>query len=157
MIYLGKKQNEMLAKHKISLPDNLNHRIPTGWIPLISRTFDKLFDAGWDGRIFQIKEKLGALRISIPQNKTNLLRIVWAAEEESMTICDICSASGTIVDKKGILAARCEAHENVGDDYMALDEENFRGYNEDIQERIEREKNEPASDQQGVCRFRSFQ
>lgn len=140
MDYLGKKQNELLRKHKVRLEDSLSHRIPTGWIPLLDRTFDKLLDAGWDRRVSQIKEKLGSLRIHLAQHSKELQRIVWAAEEESMSICDICSAQGKIVNKKGILAARCEAHENVGDGYIELDRDNFSNYDKDIRERIARRR-----------------
>ena len=87
--------------------------IGPGWYPLVSTLVDDLFAAGWDGEVLQVKEKFGGLRFYISEVREDLSKIIFDAENESVTICDQCGGPGELRGE-GYLSTRCEKHKRKG-------------------------------------------
>jgi len=67
-----------------------------GWEPLVVDMFNDMFALGWDGRLWQIKEKFGALRVYIDEAPDVVRDRVTKAEYDSMQICDTCGKEGKL-------------------------------------------------------------
>ena len=86
-----------------------------GWHDLLDETFEKISGSGF--KLFQVKEKLGALVIYLAKWKTVPKHIAMAIEDahaKSLTICEICGESGTLCLKQGgsfVLQTLCKAHQ----------------------------------------------
>jgi len=65
-----------------------------GWWPLLERTFKKISDMGWDGEIFDVKEKFGQLDITIGHASMEIHTVLLDAWKESATICEMCGKPG---------------------------------------------------------------
>jgi len=70
--------------------------VDDGWVPILDRLAADLVAMGWDGAVYQIKEKFGGLRFyanlnSVPEH---VRETAWArireAERESYKTCDTC-------------------------------------------------------------------
>ncbi|HVA91936.1 MAG TPA: hypothetical protein VNL71_19080 [Chloroflexota bacterium] len=85
-----------------------------GWAELVDRLFVDLRSLGWDGRLSQIKEKYGTLRVYLARSTTEMEDRILAAEEESATICEICGATGRLLEERAWIAARCDRHAAAG-------------------------------------------
>ena len=84
-----------------------------GWYPLVSTLVDDLFAAGWDGHLLQVKEKFGGLRFYISEVREYLSKIIFDAEQESVTICDECGGPGKL-GGEAYFSTRCEKHKRKG-------------------------------------------
>lgn len=62
----------------------------SGWAPLIEKLIDDLFTLGWDGVLFQVKEKFGGLRFYIGNGSKEIHDRIYKAEVESQSICIKC-------------------------------------------------------------------
>ena len=79
--------------------------------------FQELFTAGWDGRISQIKEKYGTLRVYLGFDEQyngydDLYAIVFKYEKLSETVCEVCGADGaklrTMKDGRSWIKTNCD-------------------------------------------------
>jgi hypothetical protein len=86
--------------------------VPIGWHPMVARLVEDSFDAGWDGRLHQIKEKFGGLRFYVGETSDEVADLISVAESDSERTCDICGEFGKSVCQRGWLATRCVKHEN---------------------------------------------
>ena len=83
--------------------------VGAGWHRLVVKLIEDLFDAGWDGEVFDIKEKFGSLRFYIgPIDGVQPFDpLIRAAEEESAKTCEICGKPGTPREKGGWIKTKC--------------------------------------------------
>jgi hypothetical protein len=65
-----------------------------GWHKLVESLIDDLFERGWDGCLFQIKEKFGGLRFYIGKGSQSLYDRLYLAEQESVKTCEECGEPG---------------------------------------------------------------
>lgn len=73
----------------------LNHVGP-GWDLLVQELIKELFDLGWDGQIFQIKEKFGGLRFYIGEGSDEVYEAIQAAEDYSYRVCEVTGKPGKL-------------------------------------------------------------
>lgn len=69
-----------------------------GWSNLLSQLIDDLFSLGWDGTLYQVKEKFSMLRFYIGTGTNAVHDRISRAQQESGTICEDCGAPGEIRD-----------------------------------------------------------
>jgi hypothetical protein len=88
-----------------------------GWQPIVKEAVAKIEQLG--GRIVQIKEKFGGLRIYyVPTTDSSS---IWAQIDEIVTeaanrydqICEKCGDAGVRIDLKGWLKTRCKKHSKL--------------------------------------------
>jgi hypothetical protein len=98
-----------------------------GWSDIIDKALSDIlnisYEAGVDVQIVQIKEKFAGLRIyfDLEEDSENnqdvydkINDIVYNAEKESYTVCEICGEKGKVI-KKGWWKTLCISHEhNLG-------------------------------------------
>jgi len=85
-----------------------------GWAELVDRQFVDLRTLGWDGRLIQIKEKYGTLCVYLAGSTMEMEDRILAAEEESATICEICGATGRLLEERPWMKTRCDRHAAAG-------------------------------------------
>lgn len=85
--------------------------VGVGWWPLIDKLFNDLFDAGWDGKLVDVKEKYGTLNVYLYDYTDELERICDVAERRSAMICETCGAPGKR-RPSGWIKTLCEKHYN---------------------------------------------
>lgn len=73
--------------------ENILKMVPEGWNNLLENGFKKMFENGWDGKIIQIKEKFGGLRIYLDIDDEKIHKTIDEMEEESTKICCVCGCS----------------------------------------------------------------
>jgi hypothetical protein len=66
--------------------------VRSGWHPMLRDLLWRMIEAGWDGRIAQVKEKMGCLWVYIDQDRHDLERMVTPAGERSTFTCEVCGA-----------------------------------------------------------------
>lgn len=77
-------------------------QVGVGWWPLI----DKIFQV--DGRIIDVKEKFGKLRI---EYYGPYLDVIENIEEESIQTCEVCGWVGQVIETSSAwMKTRCERH-----------------------------------------------
>lgn len=68
-----------------------------GWKNLVKHLINDLFILGWKGHLAQVKEKFGGLRFYADGLTEEMDKLIDAAEEKSIHICDECGLEGRIV------------------------------------------------------------
>lgn len=76
------------------LKDILISDVPDGWHDLVMKLAEDLYKAGWDGHLYQTKEKFGGLRFYIESYNEKLNDLINAAEELSYVTCSVCGETG---------------------------------------------------------------
>ena len=66
----------------------VTEQVGAGWKRLVENLVSDLFDLGWDGRLYQIKEKLGGLRFYIGEGSDEIYETIRAAEDLSNHTCE---------------------------------------------------------------------
>lgn len=85
--------------------------IGEGWHPLVEQLITDIIKMGWDGEIFQIKEKFGGLRFYIGSAISDVHDRIHKAEEDSYVICEDCGQPGTAgVDGGFWVRTLCKEH-----------------------------------------------
>ena len=84
--------------------------IGPGWFTLVKDLIKNLFESGWDGELYQVKEKFGGLRFYIGEQNPEIARIIREAERKSYEICDVCGEPG-ITRPGSWLRTRCDKHD----------------------------------------------
>lgn len=82
---------------------------PPGWSKLVTKLIEDLFQAGWDGRVAQVKEKFGGLRFYIGAGNDQIWRLIGQAESVSYTICEQCGEPGEL-HETGWWRTLCKKH-----------------------------------------------
>lgn len=94
---------------KPTTKDNVIQGVNTGWHNLVSELIDDLFELGWDGTVYQVKEKFGGLRFYIGAGNEPIWKRISQAGKESFTICEVCGKPGQLrID--GWMQTLCEEH-----------------------------------------------
>lgn len=78
-----------------------------GWGPLVKELMTALAREGWDGHLYQIKEKFGGLRFYTGSLTDSQQLLVDQAEATSRRTCEICGSPGEVRDSHGWLRALC--------------------------------------------------
>jgi hypothetical protein len=73
--------------------EDIYTRVGPGWRPLLNDLLFRLFAAGWDGRIYQVKEKMGHLWVYIDQDRADLWEMIALAGERSTFTCELCGST----------------------------------------------------------------
>ena len=65
-----------------------------GWSEILDDLVRDLETLGWDGTVYQVKEKFGGLRFYIGDGGDEIWERIRKAEEESIKTCEDCGADG---------------------------------------------------------------
>jgi hypothetical protein len=79
------------SEEKVPIED-ICARVGPGWRPLLKDLLFRLFAAGWDGRICEVKEKMGHLWVYIDQDRSDLWEMIALAGERSTFNCERCGS-----------------------------------------------------------------
>lgn len=86
-----------------------------GWHDIIEGTFIALLYVGFTGRVVQVKEKSGELRISLEHVANTPLSVIQECETQcaiasrsSRSICEVCGAPGRQRNHDGWLVTSCD-------------------------------------------------
>lgn len=108
---IGPSMNQRLQYTRAGIPmdewklyeSHYDGKVGDGWVPLLDELATKLYALGWDGRMNQIKEKLGGLRFyaimdSFKRKGTEdaAWNLIWQAEERSFQICEDCGSEESV-------------------------------------------------------------
>jgi hypothetical protein len=77
--------------------------VGVGWTHIINHLINDLEKLGWDGHVYQVKEKFGGLRFYIGAATDEIHDRIQEAENESFTVCERCGAPGYPKDEGWIL------------------------------------------------------
>ena len=80
-----------------------------GWNDVIASLVSDLFELGWDGQLFQAKEKFGGLRFYIAQGNEAIWERISRAENESQSTCIECGEPAKVY-YDGWMLPLCEKH-----------------------------------------------
>jgi len=80
-----------------------------GWNTIITSLVSDLFELGWDGQLFQVKEKFGGLRFYIGQGNEAIWERISKAESQSQSTCIECGQPGKVY-YDGWMLPLCEKH-----------------------------------------------
>lgn len=89
-------QKELAEKHGITCDAGwYGFSCGEGWKDLLDRCFARMRKAGWNGKIHQVKEKFGTLRLYCEGGgKDVIAAIINEAVDESARTCEDCGALG---------------------------------------------------------------
>lgn len=68
--------------------EEVQHEVGAGWNVLVKELIAELFELGWDGKLYQIKEKFGGLRFYIGEGSDEIHEAISAAEDRSYLTCE---------------------------------------------------------------------
>lgn len=96
-------------------PQDLHQHIPRGWVPLVLRLAQALYELGWTGGVEKIEPVYGSLKFKWINNLSDPWRpwgqqLVEIAEEESRRTCQVCGTAGRLKSDQGELATLCDEH-----------------------------------------------
>jgi hypothetical protein len=63
---------------------------------LVNQLLDDLLELGWDGVVYQVKEKFGGLRFYIGAGSDEIHERVQQAEDESYSVCEVTGKPGEL-------------------------------------------------------------
>lgn len=84
--------------------------VPEGWHNLVNTLIDDLLALGWDGQVFQAKEKFGGLRFYIGSGNEAIWARISQAEKESYKTCEVCGEPGEERNPFGWVKTLCDEH-----------------------------------------------
>lgn len=70
--------------------------IGRGWRGLVLKLVEDLLELGWNGYVFQCKEKFGGLRFYIGEGSDAMLDRISRAEKDSFSVCELCGEPGEL-------------------------------------------------------------
>jgi len=89
--------------------ENVVSCVGPGWTSLVENLIDDLLRVGWDGNVFQVKEKFGTLRFYIGKGSDEMFKLIDDAERDSKTTCEVCGVPGKLrID--GWMKVLCDEH-----------------------------------------------
>ena len=90
--------------------DEVSDEVGAGWHPLVAQLHVDLLALDPDYRVAQVKEKCGQLRVYLTSNFTvEIDELIDAAEDASLSICDVCGQPGSPRIIGGWIYTRCGA------------------------------------------------
>ncbi len=89
-----------------------------GWEHLIRKVYNAKVGLGIPVGIIQVKEKFGGLRIYADYYVKEIEDVIVEVGKESLTVCEECGNSGSLVKYNGWYKTRCENHKG---DYIDLE------------------------------------
>lgn len=101
--------------------ENAVKYVGRGWHGLILTGMRRMYDAGWNGEVRQIKEKFGTLRFYIGEANEEVRHLVADIEEETYCVCEDCGEPGELRLDLGWDRTLCNDHH-----IEALDKEKQR-------------------------------
>ena len=88
--------------------EDVTNQVGFGWNTLVKELIAELFDLGWDGNLYQIKEKFGGLRFYIGAGSDAIHDTIQAAEDRSYRTCEVTGEPGELRDDLGWMRVLCE-------------------------------------------------
>lgn len=94
--------------------EELLNYVGKGWWPLVNQLLDDLLELGWDGAVYQVKEKFGGLRFYIGEGSDEIHERIQQAEDESYSVCKVTGKPGKLRSDLGWMRTLCdEEYEKV--------------------------------------------
>ena len=94
--------------------EELLNCVGSGWMPLVNQLLDDLLELGWDGAVYQVKEKFGGLRFYIGAGSDEIHERIQQAEDESYRVCEVTGKPGKLRSDLGWIRTLCdEEYEKV--------------------------------------------
>lgn len=82
-----------------------------GWAVILDDLIKDLEKLGWDGELYQVKEKFGGLRFYIGAGSDEVNSRIAQAEDESFKTCEDCGSPGTTSSWGGYwIRTLCDQH-----------------------------------------------
>lgn len=92
-----------------SSPERLTTEVGEGWKNIILDLCEDIRKLGWDGRVYQVKEKFGTLCFYIGYGTPAIWDRIAKAELESSKTCEVCGEPGEI-RSGGWVKTLCDKH-----------------------------------------------
>lgn len=96
--------------------DTICDQVDAGWKSIVLKLIDDLLAVGWDGKIYDCKEKFGGLRFYIGDSTDTMDKLVSEATSESYKTCEVCGQPGRLY-QSGWWKTLCPEHA-VGRGYI---------------------------------------
>lgn len=91
--------------------EQASKELPEGWRPLFIKLCQALFEMGWNGTLFQTKEKFGGLRFYPERISDEMHDRIHKAAIESFRTCQVCGAPGkNVCSSSGWYMTVCDEH-----------------------------------------------
>lgn len=74
--------------------EDVTNQVGSGWKRLVENLVSDLFGLGWDGQLYQIKEKFGGLRFYIGEGSDEIHEAIKAAEDLAYRTCETTGEPG---------------------------------------------------------------
>ena len=94
---------------KPTSPKEVCAGVGKGWTSIIVKLIDDLWAMGWDGGIYQVKEKFGGLRFYINATPEQY-KVIMKAEAESFKTCENCGKKGKTKNIDLHCVTLCDEH-----------------------------------------------
>ena len=88
--------------------EEVQRQVGFGWNTLVKELIAELFDLGWDGKLYQIKEKFGGLRFYIGEGSDEIHDAIQAAEDRSYRTCEVTGKTGELRRDLGWMRVLCD-------------------------------------------------
>ena len=88
--------------------EDVTDQVGFGWNTLVKELIAELFDLGWDGKLYQIKEKFGGLRFYIGEGSDEIHDAIQAAEDRSYRTCEVTGEPGELRRDLGWMRVLCD-------------------------------------------------
>jgi hypothetical protein len=90
--------------------ESVQSQVCRGWRALVGKLYDDLLAAGWDGRLYQVKEKIAMLRFYIEGSTPELRALINEAMTESGRTCEVCGGPGEGISREWWRNTLCAPH-----------------------------------------------
>ena len=99
---------------RLASREELLNCVGRGWRPLVNQLLDDLLELGWDGAVYDVKEKFGGLRFYIGAGSDEIHERIQQAEDESYSVCEVTGKPGKLRSDLGWMRTLCdEEYEKV--------------------------------------------
>ena len=88
--------------------EEVQQQVDFGWNTLVKELIAELFSLGWDGKLYQIKEKFGGLRFYIGAGSDAIHDAIQAAEDYSYKLCEVTGNAGELRQDLGWWRVLCD-------------------------------------------------
>lgn len=86
---------------KDAAPEEIYAQVDKGWTPILKSLIADLLEMGWDGTVYQVKEKFAGLRFYIGEGSDAIYARINDAENSSLRTCEYCGAPGKLEHLNG--------------------------------------------------------